>query len=162
MPRKTDSEGFIYQLGPATKRQVVNVNCLIGGIEDILNYHFFSQQLCLKAIQNDKERQRLANLPSIPDFGSIEEMAAAARQSGLEKHVYEGKVDRETLAITVKALLGAVLEESDMEEVLEAANNLGLESVRKVRECDEADLLGVEELRFVRCAASVPVVGSLI
>lgn len=145
MPRRTDSEGFIYQLGPATKKQVADVNDLIDSIEDILNYYFFSQQPRLKAIQYDKERWRLVALPSFAELDSVEGIAAAARQSDLEKHMFEGKVYKKTLVVTVKALLGAVLEESDMGELLEAANNLGPKPLRNVREYETVDLLCVEE-----------------
>jgi len=49
-----------------------------------------------------------------------------------------------------------------LEEMFEAANNLGLKPTAQKDNTNELDLMGIEEFRFVRCAASVPVVGSLI
>lgn len=66
------------------------------------------------------------------------------------------------LVVTAKALLGAVAEDTVCEEnVIRAARCLGLETVEGSA-FGGKDLLGVEELRFVRSVASVPVVGSLL
>lgn len=105
----------------------------------------------------------MANLPSLPDFDSVQEIAAAACQSSSKNSIFEEGVDEKILVVTVKVLFGDVLEESEtLEELREAANNFGLSPIAKNEEDDQTDLLGVEEFQFVRCAASVPVVESLI
>lgn len=110
----------------------------------------------------DKERERLATLPSLAEFGSVGKIAAAARKSGLKKLLCDGKAVGKVLVVTVKALLGAVAEDADCEEdVIRATECLGLEPIEESG-FGEKDLLGVEECRFVRSVASVPVVGSLL
>ncbi|KAF1931271.1 uncharacterized protein M421DRAFT_2781 [Didymella exigua CBS 183.55] len=150
-------------MGPPAKRKLVKIADLIGGMEDLLDYYFFNHQLCQNATENAKERRCLATLPSLPEFSSVKDMAAAACKSGLEELLYEELVDKKTLVVTVNALLGAVLEDVENEgEMLEAAACLGVDPVQQIVRIGEGDLLGVEEFWFVQRAASVPIVESLI
>lgn len=149
-------EGFKYNIEP--RRKISNspsIHDLALATEQLLDYEFSSEKVCEQVIANGAERKRLAKLPCIPNFGHDAEIAAAARESGLGKLLGLDSKEK-ALAAMVKALLGAICEDSDCEgDVLRAASCLGLQVV-------EQDLLGVEELEFAPFVASVPVVESLI
>ncbi|KAJ4991502.1 hypothetical protein SVAN01_02883 [Stagonosporopsis vannaccii] len=151
-------EGFLYSIEPLPKapKGPSQVD-LAFATEKLLDYEFSCEKICVLAIQHGAERKHFANSSRIPDFGTDAKIAAAARESGLAKLLYPHRHMKDsTLVTTVKALLGAICEDSDDEgDVPRAASCLGLGVV-------EQDLLGVEEFEFVPFVASVPVVGSLI
>ena len=174
-------------MGPPLKRsRAPSIEDLAFAAEKILDYYFDDDRLCIIAIKPGPNRQRLARIPSIPNFGDDAELAAAARGSGLSRLLYASGVKDKTLATTIKALLGAISEDTDDEvDVLRAAYALGLEEVEEeillqgnlpteegaaveqklfVEENFPVgqDLLGVEEFKFVKCASSVPIVESLL
>ncbi|KAF3041378.1 hypothetical protein E8E12_009051 [Didymella heteroderae] len=163
---------------------------LITKIEQILDYEFEASSICRDALVASKKQSCLANLASLPNFGGQDILAQAAKDSGIaslfrvskkggvvsgEKN-YLRCLDPERqsfvdgkLATTVKALLGAIMDESQDENyVLHAAFCLGFEEVVESAEVVTAsecgvDLLGVKELTLVQCArVSIPVVESLI
>ncbi|KAJ4384816.1 hypothetical protein N0V86_000419 [Didymella sp. IMI 355093] len=148
------------------------MDSLVTKVETILDYEFESPSLCRDALVVSKKQARLANMASLPDFGGQDVLAKAAKDSGIASFFKVGKngrvVSDEQLATTIKAFLGAIMEEmQDEEYVLRATFCLSLEAVEASQETVNisaaVDLLGVEELAFVQCArVSVPVVQSLI
>ena len=71
-----------------TKRPLPNIEDLAYRTEFVLGYQFDNERLAVSAISRRDEKTRLANLPSLPDFGDDARLAAAADVSGLSELLY--------------------------------------------------------------------------
>ncbi|KAF9697681.1 hypothetical protein EKO04_004151 [Ascochyta lentis] len=155
----------------SSKSSSPSMEDIIFDIENILEYQFEDLQLCRGALRSGKEQDRLTSLHPIPIPGNNKKFATAARECGLDKVFTQRKrseLPDEKLAKIVKALLGAVAEDSGEEtDVCRAAHNLGLWNPTQIPTAEPivGDLLGLEELKYVVRdleVLSVPVLGSLI
>ncbi|KZM24397.1 hypothetical protein ST47_g4459 [Ascochyta rabiei] len=144
---------------------------IIYRIENILEYEFEDIELCCSAVRGGKKQDRLISLLSLPISRKSGTLAAAARECGIDKLLPKRRQDEHTdgrLARVLKALLGAVVEDSGEENaVCVVAHNLGLWNPTPIPTAQPVvqDLLGVKELKYFvpGCKRfSVLVVGSLI